>query len=721
MALAINRLASTRDDKERSVRVGFRFPASVTVIAVMVLSGAPAVLVTNATVGRKPVSITDVARDRLMLEPSGRTAGAAVEPLALDVGDVNADGVPDLIAAYGEGGAGFVEIRFGEASAVYPYWQTARHARVSSAPFGPVAQIAELPLRPEVVDARDVTGDGRTDIVAREHDREFVAVLVADVDFSKLEFRPANMLPESLDRAGGEPGFVEVEESDVVARMTARLNEDALGDEVLLRRGALAPEIELSRTASVFHVNTSVERGPGSLRQAMLDANVSPGPDRIEIAIASGPQTIRLASPLPEVTESVVIDATTQPGYAGTPLIELLGMNEEPSFGMTLGSGTSVVRGFAFNKAGLYGAALEIPSDGNIVEANFFALNLDGTTAYPNVGGDVRISGDGNIFGGTASEARNVHYGLHGAVSVENGNGNRVCGNAFGVNPEETEGLSLYTGGVSFYGACTGNIVGGSEAGAGNLIAGAVDLSRTMQGSSNQVLGNTFLGYSNETGYGAVAEVVLSYTQGNPGDERDVDDGPNGLQNAPLLTSATIAAAGVRVAGLLSSTPHTTFRIEVFAGRPPGALQDLSAFRRYVGFVDVTTDASGIAGIDGTLPVDGVAKGWLVTASATGPEGTSELSNCAVVGKRTMTIASLEFDAAKPLLRVKLTPKKVPANAILFVNGTRMYAAKVRRQSGTITLNDSGGTIPLREGVNSVLVASGGVRTQAVGLVWNPE
>jgi len=49
------------------------------------------------------------------------------------------------------------------------------------------------------------------------------------------------------------------------------------------------------------------------------------GPDEILFSIGSGVQTIRPITALPTLTDPVVIDGTSQPGFAGTPLIELSG------------------------------------------------------------------------------------------------------------------------------------------------------------------------------------------------------------------------------------------------------------------------------------------------------------------------------------------------------------------------------------------------------------
>src|SRR5689334_6243588 len=76
---------------------------------------------------------------------------------------------------------------------------------------------------------------------------------------------------------------------------------------------------------SAIVVTTDADSGAGSLRQAIEQANASPSRDRIIFKIGSGAESIALKTPLPAVTRHVIIDATTQPGYAGAPLIELNG------------------------------------------------------------------------------------------------------------------------------------------------------------------------------------------------------------------------------------------------------------------------------------------------------------------------------------------------------------------------------------------------------------
>src|SRR5262249_40610536 len=86
----------------------------------------------------------------------------------------------------------------------------------------------------------------------------------------------------------------------------------------------VAPPPSLS--ASVFTVTTTADSGPGSLRQAVTDANAAAGPHTIAFNIAGGgTHSIALATDLPAIViaEGLTIDGTTQPGYTDTPLIEV--------------------------------------------------------------------------------------------------------------------------------------------------------------------------------------------------------------------------------------------------------------------------------------------------------------------------------------------------------------------------------------------------------------
>jgi uncharacterized repeat protein (TIGR01451 family) len=85
---------------------------------------------------------------------------------------------------------------------------------------------------------------------------------------------------------------------------------------------AIALLVSGSASAATFVVNNTADSGTGSLRQAILDANNTPGADLIKFTIPEpGPFRITVLTPLPAFTDTVYLDATTQPGYHERPPI----------------------------------------------------------------------------------------------------------------------------------------------------------------------------------------------------------------------------------------------------------------------------------------------------------------------------------------------------------------------------------------------------------------
>src|SRR3989442_2742136 len=78
----------------------------------------------------------------------------------------------------------------------------------------------------------------------------------------------------------------------------------------------------LCRAATLTVTNTA-DSGPGSLRQAILDANADASTNDVSIEFnipGSGVQTIAPLSSLPYITHSVSIDGYTQPGASPNTL-----------------------------------------------------------------------------------------------------------------------------------------------------------------------------------------------------------------------------------------------------------------------------------------------------------------------------------------------------------------------------------------------------------------
>ena len=263
--------------------------------------------------------------------------------------------------------------------------------------------------------------------------------------------------------------------------------------------------------ASTLVVTNANDSGPGSLRAAIQHAN-DPGPrDTITFNIpGAGVHTIRptTVNGLPSLNQPVVIDATTQPGYSGTPLIEISGEDAGLVSGLVINAGNTVIRGLAINRFQIHG--ISVPAGtGNIIEANVIGTNPAGTSALPNAGNGIDIRAGSHRVGGSTAAARNVISGnqLHGIeISGNTANGNQVLGNYIGTNVAGTAALGNTLVGVEINQGASNNSIGGSTTGAGNVLAGnGWDGVRIWSaGSNGNVIQGNMIG-TNVTGTAAIA------------------------------------------------------------------------------------------------------------------------------------------------------------------------------------------------------------------------
>jgi titin len=251
---------------------------------------------------------------------------------------------------------------------------------------------------------------------------------------------------------------------------------------------------------SVYAVINTNDSGEGSLRQAILDANAHPAPNTIIFDIpGQGGHTIRPLSSLPHITNPVTIDATFQPGYAGTPLIVLDGSGAGANVsGLLIEAGNSTVRGLVVNNFSLDGIGLATHG-GDILQNNYLGTDASGTQSLGNLWG-VHI-GDGVTgctVGGTVPTDRNLLSGnrLGGVLLDNNTADNLVEGNYIGTDASGTTALgngdlTSGDGGVVVRGI--GNTIGGTNPGARNLLSGNPSDGIYISGYGNVVRGN-FIG-----------------------------------------------------------------------------------------------------------------------------------------------------------------------------------------------------------------------------------
>jgi hypothetical protein len=83
------------------------------------------------------------------------------------------------------------------------------------------------------------------------------------------------------------------ERGAVVDVLPMRLDADGRDDLVMLEAGRSAPTVAMTMVAATVVVTNTNDSGPGSLRQAILDANAAPGDDVIGFDIPPGPGLTR--------------------------------------------------------------------------------------------------------------------------------------------------------------------------------------------------------------------------------------------------------------------------------------------------------------------------------------------------------------------------------------------------------------------------------------------
>lgn len=223
-----------------------------------------------------------------------------------------------------------------------------------------------------------------------------------------------------------------------------------------------------------FVVTNTNNHGAGSLRDAIVNANATVGTDTIVFNIPGpGVKTINLVNQLPDITDAIVIDATTQPGYAGSPLVEINGVAISGTRGLVIKAGGSTVRGLAIGNFSSGSAIFVTNCDNNVFQANYLGLDAAGTTARANSVGLFLSNSSNNLVGGTTAAVRNVISGnTTNGISLF-GSNNVVQGNYIGTNATGSAAVGFGLNGIEISGVgVSNNLIGGTSPGAGNVISG---------------------------------------------------------------------------------------------------------------------------------------------------------------------------------------------------------------------------------------------------------
>ena len=253
-------------------------------------------------------------------------------------------------------------------------------------------------------------------------------------------------------------------------------------------------------TPIAITVTNTNDSGEGSLRWAIALANANPGLDTIKFNIGTGGvKTITPVSQLPTITEGVIIDGTTQPGYSGTPIIELNGSQAGLAKGLILSTGGSTIRGLAINRfadAAIFSEHSASEVKGNVIQGNFIGTNVTGTQALGNGqfghGGGILVTSN-DLLGGPNLKDRNIISGNYNAgvnvrgknITVENNyigigwNGASLGNTGDGINNDYNSPNNIFRNNAIAFNQKVGIFVAGNG---GHLVEGNQIYSNLDQG-----------------------------------------------------------------------------------------------------------------------------------------------------------------------------------------------------------------------------------------------
>ena len=249
-----------------------------------------------------------------------------------------------------------------------------------------------------------------------------------------------------------------------------------------------------------------------------------------------------------------------------------------------------------------------VNATGNLVAGNVIGLTADGSAPLGNATDGIAIlNASANIIGGTVAGAANMIAGNGNGVHLS-GSGttaNTLWGNFIGTNSQGADLLGNSGDGVAIDGAASNNTIGGTIAG------GAA--SGTAGGPANTIAynGGSGIGISSGTGNTILSNSIFSNVKMGI----VLSGTGNDAQAAPTLTAAVPTVSTTPLEGTLSSVPGTSFLIQFFSN----ATADPSGFgqgQTLIGSTVVTTDANGSATINLTLS-PALATNLAVSATAT--------------------------------------------------------------------------------------------------------
>ena len=293
----------------------------------------------------------------------------------------------------------------------------------------------------------------------------------------------------------------------------------------------------------------------------------------------------------------------------------------------TIGGATAAHRNIISGQSGItsMGINLSGAAANTLIQNNYIGTTADGSGSLPNYFG---------IYCGTISNFTfdsNLISGNTVGVSFDTVNGGKIINNVFGLNAAQNTALGNGTA-ISIYAGRNIQIGDDNGSPAPNIIANSllngIEIYQTV--SKGNTIRHNSIYNSGQLGIDLMGDGVTQ------NDAQDADDGPNHLQNFPVINIATTT-----ISGSLNSTSNRTFRLEFFSS-PAANASGYGEGRTFLTDQTVSTDASGNAVFSVSNPQP---LGSYISATATDltTNETSEFS----AYKQTLAPTAVSFNGAR--------------------------------------------------------------------------
>ncbi len=334
-------------------------------------------------------------------------------------------------------------------------------------------------------------------------------------------------------------------------------------------------------------VNTTTNTDDGtcniahcSLVEAVNASNAMVGTQVIKFNIpGTGIHTITLSSSL-ILTSSAVIDGTTQPGYSGSPLIEIVPQSSNVPANAIIINGatpttydpnTSVtIRGLIINSFAGFGIHISNGQQ-HLIEKNYIGTDATGTVAKGNDTGIMMTAPNSIIRDNLISGNRNTGLYMY-SNGGRNSKNNVISGNYIGTDATGSSELPNQRG-IRLTEGASNNIIGGTEGtSTANVISGNLDEGILIDGNTtnNNVITGNNIGLTLDKNYllgnGGVGISISAASNTTIGVVGDFDSNDiwgnltgitvsNGADNT-IIQGNTIAQNGAQ--GIVVSTNNTS-------------------------------------------------------------------------------------------------------------------------------------------------------------------